>query len=517
MTSIRKLLGLLLAVLMIGVLAVPAAQATGESFLTITPRGSAAQVTACSTAAVGLIDIPAEYEGLPVTEIAESAFAGTVNITQVNIPASVTVIGRYAFEDCANLRAVRFAGSRCSIGVGAFRMCISLTDLTLPAALTTVPEAAFSDCVKLSDLSLPSTVRNIGREAFSNCAALTSVTIPASTVMIDANAFLGCTGVLNYVVESGNTEFKAVDGCLCSADGTLFKQYPAGRKATSFAVPNGVTKLEDGAFSACTALQTVTLPDSLTEIADYAFSGCTALRSITLPPRVETLGSQAFGDCYALKTITLPASVRAFDSAFYRSGLERVVLSSGMTRISAKAFQKCEKLTAVEIPASVTTIEMGAFDGCAALTELRLDSTVTSIHNSAFINCPNLTLLVRENSYAHTFARTNNIPFRLIQEDTPVDHGAVAGMQIQTPPDKTDYYYKRTLDTTGLTLLVTYEDGATEIVNSGFTCSPTKFTAVGAQDVTVTYGSFTDTFRVSVTYSLLQMIIRIFLLGFLWY
>ena len=517
MTSIRKLLGLLLAVLMIGVLAVPAVQAAGESFLTITPRGSTAQVTACSTAAVGLIDIPAEYNGLPVTEIAESAFAGTAKITQVNIPESVTKIGKYAFEDCANLNTVRFAGSQCSIGVGAFRMCIALRSINLPAELTVIPESAFSDCVSLENLSLPATVRTIGREALCNCKALTVITIPAATRTIDRDAFLGCTGVQAYTVDAENTEFKAVDGCLCSMDGTLFKQYPTGRTATSYTVPNGVTKVEDSAFFACTALQTVNLPNGLTEIADYAFSGCTALSDITLPPQVQTIGSQAFGNCAALKTITLPASVRVYDSAFYHSGLERVVLTSGITKISAKAFQKCEKLTAVIIPASVTTIEMGAFDGCTALTELRLDSTVTNIHTSAFINCPNLTLLVRENSPAHEFALANNIPFRLIQDETPVDHGAVVAMQIQTPPDKTDYYYKRTLETAGLTLLITYEDGETEVIDKGFTCDPTYFKEVGTKTITVTYGDLTDTFQVSVSYSLLQMIIRIFLLGFLWY
>ncbi|MBR4726789.1 MAG: leucine-rich repeat protein [Clostridia bacterium] len=513
MKSIRNLLCLLLAVLLIGGAAVPAALATGESFLTITKLGSYAQVTACNGSAVGLIDIPDQYDGVPVTEIAESAFASTAKITQVNIPETVTKVGKYAFEDCANLHTVRFAGDLCTLGTGAFRMCLALLSVQLPSELAGIPESAFADCTSLKSLALPSTVRIIGREAFCNCSALTAVTIPAAATQIDPNAFLGCSSVQNFEVESGNSEFKAVDGCLCSMDGTLFKQYPAGRTATSYTVPNGVTKLEDGAFSACTALQTVNLPESLTDIADYAFSGCTSLRSITLPPQTQTLGSQAFGDCAALKTITLPAAVRVFDGAFYRSGVEQVVLTNGMTKISARAFQKCEKLTSVVIPASVKTIEIGAFDGCTALTELRLDRSVTDIHEKAFINCPNLTLLVREGSAAHTFALTNNIPFRLL----PAGHGAVTAMQILTPPDKTDYYYKRTLETAGLTLLVTYEDGETEVIDKDFTCDPTYFTEVGSKTVTVTYGDLTDTFQVSVSYSLLQILIRIFLLGFLWY
>ena len=81
--------------------------------------------------------IPSTYKGLPVTEIADSAFAsrdGEDGIEQtfvsVVIPDSVTTIGDYAFEDCSNLTSVTIPDSVTTIGYIAFHGCSSLTSVT---------------------------------------------------------------------------------------------------------------------------------------------------------------------------------------------------------------------------------------------------------------------------------------------------------------------------------------------------------------------------------------------------
>jgi hypothetical protein len=54
------------------------------------------------------------------------------------------------------------------------------------------------------------------------------------------------------------------------------------------------------------------------------------------------------------------------------------------------AFQDCNRITSVTIPAGVTKIGLAAFDGCGALTIATIPNTVTTIGNGAFLNCPNL-------------------------------------------------------------------------------------------------------------------------------
>ena len=65
-------------------------------------------------------------------------------------------------------------------------------------------------------------------------------------------------------------------------------------------------------------------------------------------------------------------------------------------------------------------------------------------------------------------------------------------------PTKTTYIVGNSLNTSGLKLRATYADGTTQDVTSGFTCTPTKLTAVGNQWITVVYGGQSTAFVVKV-------------------
>ena len=74
----------------------------------------------------------------------------------------------------------------------------------------------------------------------------------------------------------------------------------------------------------------------------------------------------------------------------------------------------------------------------------------------------------------------------------------LTGIAIKTQPRKTAYTVGDTLDTTGLTLLASYNTGETEELTTGFTCSPTTLAATGSQTITVSYQRMTATFTVTV-------------------
>ena len=196
------------------------------------------------------------------------------------------------------------------------------------------------------------------------------------------------------------------------------------------------------------------------------------------------------------------------------SGIENAVIANGVEEIGTKAFENCTNLKSVTIPASVKTIGIGAFYGCTALESLSVPSTVTTINRGAFQGCTNITLFVDENSAAHTYAVDNSIDFKLNGDEV---EKTVKSISVLTPPDKTSYNYKQNLDTTGLELIVNYTDGSSDTVTSGYEVSPTYFDRTGTHTVTVTYGECETSFTVSVSYSLIQWIIMIFLFGFLWY
>ena len=74
----------------------------------------------------------------------------------------------------------------------------------------------------------------------------------------------------------------------------------------------------------------------------------------------------------------------------------------------------------------------------------------------------------------------------------------VTAISVKSLPAKTTYRVGDSLETTGLSLTATKNDGTTETVTSGFTCTPTVLTGVGSQVITVTYQDQATTFTVNV-------------------
>lgn len=552
MKKIAKAISLFLAMIFIFSGFTVSVFAVGEDALTINVYDEFAVVAACRQNASGVIDIPSTHNGVAVTQIADGAFSDCSNVTQVNIPDSIKKVGKSAFDGCVGIKKIDFAGTECTIGESAFAHCSSLTDINLPSALKTIPENAFYDCKALVTIDIPDTVETIDKEAFRICTGITVFDIPASVTYIGKNAFIGCAGVTAYNVANGNSVYTSTDGVLYGphsssvADKTLI-QYPAGKADTGYTVQADTLYIGDCSFGASENLVSVVLPDGLKKIDSYAFNECKALKTVNIPSTVTKIGSLAFGKCVSLESIVIPASVTDFSDAFYMSGLKSVTISDGIKTVSAKAFEGCAQLESVSIPESVTKIDFGAFYGCRALKSVEIPESVNIIGTNAFVNCPEIKLVVVENSYAHTYAEKNSVPYELkggapavtepsttqpttkpTTEPTtkpatkpsttqPTTKKTVVSVSVEKLPDKTNYLYKETIDTTGIELEVVYSDGSREIVKSGYSVSPLTFTERGTQTVTVEYEGKTAEFDVTVSFAWWQWILWIFALGFLWY
>ena len=83
---------------------------------------------------------------------------------------------------------------------------------------------------------------------------------------------------------------------------------------------------------------------------------------------------------------------------------------------------------------------------------------------------------------------------------------ALSGIAVASKPSKVNYFVGDTLDTTGLKLTATYNNGTTQTITGGFTCTPTALSTAGAQTVTVNYGGKTATFTVNVELSVLPFV-----------
>jgi hypothetical protein len=83
---------------------------------------------------------------------------------------------------------------------------------------------------------------------------------------------------------------------------------------SSITIPNSVTSIGYGAFQYCNSLTSAAIPNGTTNIGVYAFAWCPNLTSITIGTNVASIGEYAFGYCYSLMTITVDARNSAFSS-----------------------------------------------------------------------------------------------------------------------------------------------------------------------------------------------------------
>ena len=178
---------------------------------------------------------------------------------------------------------------------------------------------------------------------------------------------------------------------------------------TKVTLPEGLQKIERGAFAGNNKLTEINIPDSVTSIGNGAFSSCSALETVEISPYhktygicnkqlflkknmtllryygtergtcevfwgIKTIGEEAFSGS-TVSTIILPDSVTAIGPcAFISCGnLKNIFIPNSVKSIGVQAFCFCDSLESISIPASVTRIDPGIFDYCGKLTDIQID------------------------------------------------------------------------------------------------------------------------------------------------
>ena len=78
--------------------------------------------------------------------------------------------------------------------------------------------------------------------------------------------------------------------------------------AQEVVITDGITVIEERAFSGCIGLKQVILPNTLKEIGSRAFAGCAALAAVILPIGVVQIGRGVFSET-GLKNALLPLTM----------------------------------------------------------------------------------------------------------------------------------------------------------------------------------------------------------------
>lgn len=232
-------------------------------------------------------------------------------------------------------------------------------------------------------LTLPSEVDGlpvtaIGKLAFADRDDIVRVIIPEGVVKIDSGAFRSCSNLQEVVLPESLTDLGA----------EVFKRC---MKLSAIAIPEGVKELRAETFAFCTSLADVRLPDEMVKISANAFDNCHALQTIALPEKLNTISAYAFRSCSKLRSIAIPELVNSIGAYAFAecAALEEVGMPANMLngKISERTFENCTSLVSIRIPKGVLKISERAFSGCTALSEVEFPSTVLEIGSSAFRGC----------------------------------------------------------------------------------------------------------------------------------
>ena len=309
--------------------------------------------------------------------VASWAFRDCSALAEIAVPDSVRYIGAYAFNGTAWLDSqpdgIVYAGrvaykmkgvcpsqavireGTVSIAENAFYGCAdALQSVVIPDTVTAIGRGAFSQCCSLTDVVIPDSVTAIGENAFDRCSSLQTITVPASVSFLGMGAFGQCSRLKDVTLDAPLREMDSLtfQGCCSLAE---------------IRRPDTVTIINSACFDGCTSLRKVTFPDSLTAIETGAFRDCTALADVTLPDSLQYVSGGAFrgtpwldaqpdGILYLGKTLW-------YVKGKYDKGL---VIEDGTEMIADYAFDGCESLFSVTLPASVKRLKSSVFSDTAA-------------------------------------------------------------------------------------------------------------------------------------------------------
>ena len=376
----------------------------------------------------GVFDIPAEYNGLPVKEIAPAAFVGEKTLREITVADSVTEIGAGAFERCTGLVSVKLPGGA-SLNKNVFEGCTALESVTLNLGGMQLKEL-FASTAK----SVPQSLKNVTlvgdtvlcQNAFEGGTGIEKIHLPASLGEVSDSALIGLGSLSELEINGANQSYFTQCGILYKKNTvevlgyvSVFPSemtYPEGIKklpggdmsrVTHITVPSSAEEFMSEVkeldpreatgpafvfnemkkkdklvkasvvgsscapeLSGATKLTSVTLSDSVTELPEHFLYGCSEITSCTVPSGIKNIPKCAFAYCEKLSSITIP---------------------SGVTEIGESAFEHCEALVSVELPESVIKLGEYAFDSCTMLSSVKLSDNITEILKETFYKCEKLT------------------------------------------------------------------------------------------------------------------------------
>ena len=234
---------------------------SGEAEITVTSKDNPSIQDTCSVEVNGIFSEDYSYEKLEDGTVKIIKYNG--NDIKVQIPSTidgytVTQIGSYAFGEYSNINKT------------------------------------------ITSITIPETITNINSSAFSYCDEITTITIPKNVKEVGVNAFLNCSKLEKINVDEENAKFISEDGVLFEKNQTYPTKlviYPAGKKDTTYTLPDTADVINQWAISGNPYIQELKLLDNVYYMYYRAIYDCPNLTKVYIINDNIYMNYSAISDC----------------------------------------------------------------------------------------------------------------------------------------------------------------------------------------------------------------------------
>ena len=227
------------------------------------------------------LNIPAYYNGLPVTEIGAMAFQSEEvksSYQEMYKTYLFQVAESLGYKGTDEAEAFEIAVTSIMENLGVdYESATTATAQELDKATFDALESDYEFLLNLGildiqgEVAIPSSVKRIGSGAFLGYTNLNGELFLHSNVQEIGGAAFGGTGFESLVVQGGS-----------NLDVIGYQAF-WGSEIKIAIIGDGVSSVGMNAFAGCLSLQEIQLPDSIISIEDRAFTGCNGLKNIFIP------------------------------------------------------------------------------------------------------------------------------------------------------------------------------------------------------------------------------------------
>ena len=460
-----------------------------------------------------ILYIPSKIEGFPVTDIADKAFSyRTTTFNTVFIPSSVKNILSRAFDSTDGMQEIIISEGLSWIGSCAFYNCENLRYINLPSSVSTIQPFSITSSDKLynyygaflsyglylyqekpnpsiyyvsviKDSYAENYLRNITYNDVLTFSDLIENDEKIYTVNYDHNGG-NCSIIETRPIKNG----EKVDLSLqASKQGCEFIGWNTDPNATE-----GLTHFIEGdkdvTLYAIYSKEAVSLRINSDEIkTDYYIGDLLDTNGLSLTIEYSDGSTENIASGYTVSGFNSSTAGTKTVTINYKGLTTTFNVTVDTPSIALSAPSKTMNIGETATVTATTTPSDHPITWISSNTSVATVSGGTIIAKGAGIATITAKFAYNGNTYSQTCTVT-------VTEELVM----LTSVSIEAKPTKTVYEIGESLNTSGLKLKLTYSDGSTETITSGYTVSGFDSSTAGTKTVTVKYGDLSTKFTVTV-------------------